>query len=60
MAKLGEGRFRRAKDAQAWIKKRTRKTLGLSRVYQVLGRLGARLKVPRYQRSRKTDPLTLV
>jgi len=47
VAKLGEGRFRRAKDAQAWIKKRTRKTLGLSRVYQVLGRLGARLKVPR-------------
>ncbi len=55
VAKLGAGKFRRAKDAQAWLKKRTRKTLCLSGVYKVLAKLGARLKVPRKSHAKK-DP----
>lgn len=58
VAKLGAGKFRRTKDAQAWFKKRTRKTLGLSGVYKVLGKLGARLKVPRKAQAKKNAAKT--
>ena len=39
LERLAEGKFRRAKDAQAWIKKRTRKTLSESGALKVLRRL---------------------
>ena len=52
---LGAGKFRRAKDAQAWIKKRTRQTLTESGVRKVLRRLGGKLKVPRKSHAKK-DP----
>lgn len=55
LARLAEGKFRRAKDAQAWIKKRTRKTLTESGVRKVLRRLGGKLKVPRKSHAKK-DP----
>ena len=48
-------KFRRAKDAQAWIKKRTRQTLSDSGVRKVLRRLGGKLKVPRKSHAKK-DP----
>ena len=54
--RLEAGQFRRAKDAQAWIKKRTRKTLSESGVRKVLHRLGGKLKVPRKSHTKK-DPL---
>ncbi len=57
-AKLGAGKFRRARDVQAWLKKRTRKTLALSGVYKVLGKLGARLKVPRKSHAKKNPAKT--
>jgi transposase len=44
---LEEGKFRQARDAQSWIKKRTRKTLTESGVRQLIRRLGGKLKVPR-------------
>ena len=47
LEKLEEGKFRQARDAQSWIKKRTRKTLTESGVRQLIRRLGGRLKVPR-------------
>ena len=53
--RLEEGKFRQAKDAQAWIKKRTRKTLTVSGTWKVLRRLGGRLKVPRKSHAKK-DP----
>ena len=52
---LAAGKFRRAKDAQAWIKKRTRRTLTESGVRKVLRRLGGKLKVPRKSHAKK-DP----
>ena len=53
VARLAEGKFRRAKDAQAWIKKRTRQTLTESGVRKVLRRLGGKLKVPRKSHTKK-------
>ena len=47
LEKLEAGKFRQARDAQAWIKKRTRKTLTESGVRQLIRRLGGKLKVPR-------------
>lgn len=55
LARLAEGKFRRAKDAQAWIKKRTRKALSESGARKVLRRLGGKLKVPRKSHVKK-DP----
>ena len=52
---LTAGKFRRAKDAQAWIKQRTRRTLSESGVRKVLRRLGGKLKVPRKSHVKK-DP----
>jgi transposase len=43
---LGQGKFRQARDAQSWIKKRTRKTLTESGVRKTICRLGGKLKVP--------------
>lgn len=53
--RLEAGQFRQARDAQAWIKKRTRKTLSESGVRQLLRRLGGKLKVPRKSHAKK-DP----
>jgi transposase len=55
LERLAAGKFRRAKDAQAWIKKRTRKTLSESGALKVLRRLGGKLKVPRKSHAKK-DP----
>ena len=55
LARLAEGKFRRAKDAQAWIKKRTRQSLTESGVRKILRRLGGKLKVPRKSHAKK-DP----
>jgi len=52
---LAAGKFRRAKDAQAWIKKRTRRTLSESGVRKVLRRRGGTLKGPRKSHTKK-DP----
>ena len=57
--RLEAGQFRQAKDAQAWIKKRTRKTLSESGVRKVLHRLGGKLKVPRKSHAKK-DPAKAV
>ena len=54
--RLEAGQFRQARDAQAWIKKRTRKNLTESGVLQLLRRLGGKLKVPRKAHAKK-DPL---
>jgi len=43
IARLEAGQFRQAKDAQAWIKKRTRKALSVSGALKVLRRLGGKL-----------------
>src|ERR1019366_6399883 len=51
----GAGQFRQARDAQAWIKKRTRRTLSVSGALKVLRRLGGKLKVPRKSHAKK-DP----
>lgn len=56
---LGAGKFRRAKDAQAWIKKRTRRTLTENGAWRVLRRLGGKLKVPRKSHAKK-DPAKAV
>lgn len=53
--RLEAGQFRQARDAQAWVKKRTRKTLSESGVRKVLRRLGGKLKVPRKSHAKK-DP----
>lgn len=50
---LRAGKFRRAKEAQAWITARTRRTLALSSVYAVLGKAGGVLKVPRKTHAKK-------
>lgn len=51
--RLEAGQFARAKDAQVWIKKRTRKNLGQSGVRKVLRRLGGKLKTPRKSPAKK-------
>jgi len=53
--RLGQGEFRQARDAQSWIKKRTRKTLTKSGVRKTIRRLGGKLKVPRKSHVKK-DP----
>ena len=53
LARLEAGRFRQARDAQAWIKKRTRRTLSESGVRKILRRLGGKLKVPRKSHAKK-------
>lgn len=53
--RLEAGQFRQARDAQAWIKKRTRKSLSESGARKVLRRLGGKLKVPRKSHAKK-DP----
>lgn len=53
--RLEAGQFRQARDAQRWIKKRTRKNLSLSGALKVLRRLGGKLKVPRKSHAKK-DP----
>ena len=53
--RLEAGQFRQARDAQAWIKKRTRKKLTESGVRQLLRRIGGKLKVPRKSHAKK-DP----
>jgi transposase len=57
--RLEAGQFRQARDAQTWIKKRTRKTLTESGVRQLLQRLGGKLKVPRKSHAKK-DPAKAV
>ena len=53
--RLDAGQFRQARDAQAWIKKRTRRSLSESGVRKGLRRLGGKLKVPRKSHAKK-DP----
>ena len=55
IARLEAGKFRQARDAQAWIKKRTRQQLTESGVRQLLRRVGGKLKVPRKSHTKK-DP----
>ena len=55
ITRLEAGKFRQARDAQAWIKKRTHRELTESGVRQLLRRVGGRLKVPRYSHAKK-DP----
>ena len=55
LARLEAGKFRQARDAQAWIKKRTRQHLSESGVRQLLRRLGGKRKVPRKSHTKK-DP----
>ena len=52
---LRAGRFRRAKEARAWIGQRTGRTVSLSGVYKILQKAGAVLKVPRKSHAKK-DP----
>lgn len=51
--RLEAGQFRQARDAQAWIKKRTRRSLSESGVRKILRRLGGKLKVPRKSHAKK-------
>jgi hypothetical protein len=53
LKRLEQGKFRQARDAQAWIKKRTRKKLTESGVRQIIRRLGGKLKVPRKSHVKK-------
>ena len=53
LEQLRVGKFRRAKEAQAWIKARTQRTLALSSVYSLLGKVGGVLKVPRKTHAKK-------
>lgn len=53
--RLQAGKFRQARDAQAWIKKRTHHQLTESGVRQLLRRVGGKLKVPRKSHAKK-DP----
>ena len=50
---LRAGKFRRAKEAQAWIERRTKRRLALSSVYTLLGKAGGVLKVPRKTHAKK-------
>jgi transposase len=51
--RLEAGQFRQVRDAQAWIKKRTRKTLSASGALKVLRRLGGKRKMPRKSHAKK-------
>ena len=53
LERLGEGKFRQARDAQTWIKKRTRKTLTESGVRKTIRPLGGKLKVSRKSHVKK-------
>ena len=55
VARLAAGKFRQARDARAWITKRTRQRLSERRVRQFLHRLGGQRKVPRKSPAKK-DP----
>jgi transposase len=55
ITRLEAGKFRQARDAQAWIKKRTHRQLTESGVRQLLRRVGGKLKVPRKSHAKK-DP----
>lgn len=50
---LRAGKFRRAKEAQAWIRAQTGTGLALSSVYTLLGKAGGVLKVPRKTHAKK-------
>lgn len=56
--RLEAGQFRQARDAQAWIKKRTRQSLSESGVRKILRRLGGKLKVPRKSHAKKDQAKT--
>jgi transposase len=51
--KLEKGEFRQARDAQRWIKKRTRRKLTESGVRKIMRRWGGRIKVPRKSHAKK-------
>jgi transposase len=53
--RLEAEQFWQAKDAQAWIKKRTHKKISESGALKVLRRLGGKLKVP-HKSHAKEDP----
>lgn len=53
--KLREGAWRRAKDAQDWLRQEHGVDVARSTVYKYLGKCGARLKVPRPSHAKK-DP----
>jgi transposase len=53
LKRLEQGKFRQARDAQTWIKKRTRKALTESGVRQIIRQLGGKLKVPRKSHVKK-------
>lgn len=55
LGRLEAGKFRQARDAQAWIKKRTRQQMSESAVRQLLRRVGGKLKAPRKSHTKK-DP----
>lgn len=55
ITRLEAGKFRQARDAQAWIKKRTHRQLTESGVRQLLRRVGGKRKVPRKSHTKK-DP----
>ncbi|MEO6246526.1 MAG: IS630 family transposase [Opitutaceae bacterium] len=55
IARLEAAKFRQARDAQAWITKRTHQHLSESGVRQFLRRLGGKRKVPRKSHAKK-DP----
>lgn len=55
LERLAAGQFRQARDAQQWIKKRTKKALTESGVRQLLRRLGGKRKAPRKSHAKK-DP----
>ena len=56
LKKLKMGYFRSANEARTWIEQRTGKCLSLPSIYQLLGKVGAVLKVPRKTHAKK-DPL---
>jgi transposase len=53
LQQLEKGKFRRAKDALGWVKKRTRHQLTESGMRKLLHRLGGKLKVPRKSHAKK-------
>ena len=50
---LRQGRFRRAKEVQAWLKKDHDKTMALNTIYYWLGKVGGVLKMPRKTHAKK-------
>ena len=55
LEKLAGGKFRNAREAEQWVRKRTRKEMSQSGARQLMRRLGGRLKKPRKSHARK-DP----